>query len=160
MIWLKESNSTTSLALYINYWRSLVNKLFNVSSLIISALLFGNIQIAFASSLVCDKYIGCERKFCEIESQITIAKNNANDNKVKGLNIALKESKSSCSTKSLMGDLISEIAEVKEEILDYKNDLNEAVAVDKPNKIIKFNEKIVEEKTKLKQLEAELKTLQ
>ena len=136
-----------------------MNKLFNVSSLIVSAVLLGNIQIAFASSLECEEYIGCERKFCEIESQIIIAKSKGNDDKIDGLNIALKESKSSCSTKSLMEDLISEITEVKEEILEYENDLKEAVADEKPSKIKKYNDKIAKEKIKLEQLETELKAL-
>ena len=136
-----------------------MNKLFNVSSLIVSAVLLGNIQIAFASSLECEEYIGCERKFCEIESQITIAKIKGNNDKIDGLKIAFKESKSSCSTKSLMEDLISEITEIQEEILEYENDLKEAVADEKPNKVSKYNDKIAKEKIKLEQLEAELKVL-
>ena len=136
-----------------------MNKLFNFSSLIVSAVLLGNIQIAFASSLECQEYIGCERTFCEIESQITIAKSKRNNDKIDGLNIALKESKSSCSTKSLMEDLISEMTEIKEEILEYENDLKEAVSDDKPNKVRKYNDKIAKEKIKFEQLEAEFTAL-
>ena len=51
-----------------------MNKTFKLSSLVMSGLLIGNIQIASAFSLGCEEYIGCEKKFCEIEKQITIAK--------------------------------------------------------------------------------------
>lgn len=136
-----------------------MNKLFNVSSFIISALLLGNIQIALASSVECEEYLGCKRKFCEIEHQITIAKSKGNTDKVDGLNIALKESKSSCSTKSLMENLIAEITEVKEEIVEYENDQKEAVADQKASKVRKYNDKIAKERIKLEQLEAELNAL-
>ncbi|WP_022940939.1 DUF1090 domain-containing protein [Psychromonas hadalis] len=132
-----------------------MNKLFKVSPLIISAAVLGNIKITFASSLECKEYIGCEKKLCEIEKQITIAESKDNNAKVDGLNIALKASKSNCSTKSLVEDLISEISEVKEEILEYENDLKKAKDDEKPKKTRKYNDKIAEEKIKVK-----LKTLQ
>jgi len=137
-----------------------MKKLFNVSSLIISSVLFGGIQIASASSLKCEEFKGCERKFCEIEKQITIAKSKGNTDKVEGLQIALKESKSTCSNESLIEDLTSEMSEVKEKILEYEDDLKEAKDDEKPEKIKKYTDKIAEEKNKLKQLEAELKELQ
>lgn len=136
-----------------------MNKLFKVSSLIVSAVLLGNIQIAFASSFECEEYIGCEKKICEIEHKIAIAKSKGNNNKVYGLSIALKESKSNCSNQSLLEDLVYEIEEVKEEVLEYEDDLKEAIADEKPDKVRKYNDKIEKEKIKLKKLEAELKAL-
>lgn len=122
-------------------------------------MLLGNIQMAFASSIECEEYIGCEKKICEIEHKIALAKSKRNNNKVYGLNIALKESKSNCSNQSILEDLVYEIEEVKEEILKYEDDLKEVMADEKPDKVRKYNDKIVKEKIKLEQFEAELKAL-
>jgi len=136
-----------------------MKKIFSVSTLFISGVLFGGIQTVSASSLECSEYKGCERKFCEIEKQITIATSKGNSDKVNGLNIALEESKSNCTVKSLKEDLISEISEVEDEILEYESDLKEAKEDEKPEKVRKYNDKIAEEKIKLKTLKAELKAL-
>jgi len=134
-----------------------MKKIFGVSTLFISSVLLGGIQTASASSLECSEYKGCERKFCEIEKQITIAKSKGNSSKVNGLNIALGESKLNCSVKALMDELISEISEVEKEILEYESDLKEAVEDEKLKKIRKYNDKIAEEKIKLKSLKTEVK---
>jgi hypothetical protein len=136
-----------------------MKKIFSVSNLFISSVLLGGIQTASAFSLECSEYKGCERKFCEIEKQITIAKNKGYSEKVKGLNIALEESKSNCSVKSLKDELNSKISEVEDDILEYESDLKEAKEDEKPEKIKKYNDKIAEKKIKLKSLKAELKVL-
>lgn len=43
-------------------------------SKLVAVVMFGNIKVAQASSLECEYYIGCERKFCEIKMQIVFAK--------------------------------------------------------------------------------------
>lgn len=106
------------------------------------------------------KKIGCEKKFCEIERQITIAKDNSNNSKLKGLNIALKEARANCSNESLIQDLTSEAEEIKQNILQYEQDLKEAQDDKKADKIIKYKNKIAEEKRDLKQVEAELSKMQ
>lgn len=136
-----------------------MKKILSVSTLFISSVLLGSIQAASAFFLECGEYKGCERKFCEIEKQITIAKSKGNSEKVKGLKIALEESKSNCSVKSLKDELNSKISEVENEILEYESDLKEAKNDEKPKKIRKYNDKIAEEKIKLKSLKAELKAL-
>jgi vacuolar-type H+-ATPase subunit I/STV1 len=136
-----------------------MEKVLSVLTLFISSVLLGGIQTALAFSLDCSEYKGCERKFCEIEKQITIAKSKENSEKVKGLNIALKKSKSNCSVKSLKDELTSKISEVENEILGYENDLKEAKEDEKPKKIKKYNDKITDEKIKLESLKAELKAL-
>ena len=137
-----------------------MNKFFNFSPLIISSILLGNMAIASESAIECSEYIGCEKKYCEIERQITIAKSKNNDDKVEGLQIALKKSQSTCSIKSLIDDLRTEISEVKEEILEYEGGLKEAKDDEKPKKIKKYTDKILEEKEELKLLEEELNILQ
>ncbi|MEC6795503.1 DUF1090 domain-containing protein [Photobacterium sp. S4TG1] len=136
-----------------------MGKTFNISSLFIASVLLGYIQTASASTLECGEYTGCQRKFCEIEKQITIAESKGNSDKVDGLKIALRESKSHCDVGMLKDELASDISDVNEEILEYENDLKEAKLENKPDKIIKYNNKIAEENIKLDKLQAELKRL-
>ena len=128
-------------------------------SLVLSSFLVGSLQLASASTLECEKYVGCERKFCEIEQQIVIASSEDNQAKVEGLKIALNQSKSICTNESLIEDLTSEISEVKEEIREYESDLLEAQNDKKSEKVKKYVDKIAEEKQKLSQLTQELNTL-
>lgn len=51
-----------------------MNKLFKVSSLIVSAVLLGNIQTAFASSFECEEYIGCEKRFVKLNIKSLLLK--------------------------------------------------------------------------------------
>lgn len=132
-----------------------MKKIFILSTLFISSVLLGGIQTVSASSVECSKYKGCERKFCEIEKQITIAKDKGHNDKVEGLNIALAQSKSTCSIKLIKDELVSRISEVENEILEYESDLEEAKEYEKPEKVAKYNDKIAEEKIKLKSLKAE-----
>jgi hypothetical protein len=136
-----------------------MKKILSISSLFISSFLLGGIQTALAFSLECSQYKGCERKFCEIEKQITIAKSKGKKEKVKGKTIALEESKLNCSIKSLRDKLNYKISGVESEIIAYENDLKEAKEDEKPNKVIKYKNKIVEEQIKLNNLKAELNEL-
>lgn len=120
----------------------------------------GNVGIAQASPLECEKYIGCEKKVCEIERQINIAKNKSNERKLSGLNIALDKTQSNCSNESIVEDLLSKIEEIEEDILDYEDDLEEAIEDEKADKILKYNNKIAREKQELKHVESELATMQ
>lgn len=127
---------------------------------IFCCVMSGNITIAQASSLECENYAGCERKFCEIQKQITIAKENDNERRLNGLNIAFKEAKSNCSDESIVADLLLQIDETEEDILAYEQDLKEAEYNNKKDKVLKYNNKITEEKLELQQLKNKLSTLQ
>jgi hypothetical protein len=129
-----------------------------LSASILCCVSIGN--IAQASSTECKNNTGCEKKFCEIERQITIAKDHNNEEKLRGLNIALIESKSNCSDESLIEELTSKADEIKEDILEHEKDLKEAKYDQKEDKILKYNNKIAEDNLELKQIESELATMQ
>ncbi|MFB9134230.1 DUF1090 domain-containing protein [Vibrio olivae] len=136
-----------------------MKNVFTRISLVLSGFLAGSIQLAAASTLECGKYVGCERKFCEIEQQIVIADNKGNQAKVEGLKIALNQSKLTCTNELLIEDLTSEMSEIKDEISEYESDLLKAKNDNKPDKVKKYVDKIAEEKRKLSQLTEELNTL-
>ena len=131
--------------------------LFSNSAVVLTGLLF--ISTSAIASSSCDNLKGCEKKFCQIEKQIKIAQEKGNKHKEDGLKTALKSSKKHCSEEGLKKELSTKINEIKEEITEYESDLKEAVAYDKKDKINKYQEKIKEEKNKIKILKEELSAL-
>ncbi len=112
----------------------------------------------FASS-DCVNLKGCEKKFCEIERQLKIARENGNKGKVNGLTKSLENAKEHCTDKGLKKDLVEEIEEANNEIVEYKSDLKEAKEYGKKDKVREYQEKIEEENNKIKHLEDELSNL-
>ncbi|GAD67378.1 hypothetical protein VPR01S_07_01780 [Vibrio proteolyticus NBRC 13287] len=109
---------------------------------------------AFAND--CQDLSGCERKFCEIESQIQIAKDEGNPFKLSGLNKALKEAKTHCSDDQLQQELTNEIDELNRDIAEYQADLEDAKAKGKLDKVSKYQRKIEEKRQELKLRQQEL----
>jgi len=134
-----------------------VTVIHSASSMTLAGLLF--ISTPVLASTDCSNLKGCERKFCEIERQLNIAKERDNERKADGLKKALNEAKEHCTDKGLKNDIIEEIEEVKEEIAEYESDLNEAKEYGKTDKVRKYQEKIEEEKNKLRHLEHKLTNL-
>lgn len=136
--------------------------LFSVSkilTIVLIGLLFISISVPAIALSGCEYLKGCEKKFCEIERQLKISQKKGNKNKVEGLMRSLKNAKKYCTTKGLKEDLLKEISKVKKEIVEYKSDLMKAKEHGKTDKVRKYQEKIKEEKNKLKLLEEELSDL-
>ncbi|OOE47347.1 hypothetical protein BZG11_15595, partial [Salinivibrio kushneri] len=98
---------------------------------------------------------GCEKKSCEIKRKIEVAKDIENEHMYKGLKIALKEV-SRCKDEDVYKEIIDDIHEVKEDLLEYHNDLKEAQDGVDFYKIDKYKEKINEGEEELKSLQIEL----
>ncbi len=136
-----------------------VAALFLVSKITLAGLLFVSTSAPAITSSDCEKFKGCEKKFCEIERQLNISKEKGNERKTDGLRKSLKNAKEHCTDKGLKTDLIEEIKETKEEIAEYKSDLKEAKEYGKTDKVRKYQEKIKEENNKIKHLEDKLTDL-
>ena len=134
-----------------------VTKLF--LSVAFFGLLFVSLSVPAIASNDCGTLNGCEKKFCEIERQLSIAQEKGNNHKVSGLKRALENSKEHCTDKGLKEDLIEEIEEANKKIKEYESDLKEAKEYGKKDKIRKYQEKIEEEKNKINHLEDELSNL-
>jgi len=132
---------------------------FSISTTALAGLLFFSMASPVIASSDCENLKGCEKKFCEIERQLTISLEKGNKYKAKGLRESLKNSRAHCTDKDLEKDLIEEIKEAKEEVVEYESDLKEAKEYGKADKVRKYQEKIEEEKHKIKQLENELSDL-
>ncbi|MFS1946080.1 DUF1090 domain-containing protein [Vibrio lentus] len=112
---------------------------------------------AFASD--CSKKIGCEKKACEIEMKIEIAKANGYNNKLEGLTDALDQVNTYCTNAELKSELIDDIEDAQEEIVEYKEELQEAQDFNEDDKVAKYQRKISEEKAKVEEYKQELSTL-
>ena len=123
------------------------------------SVLFVSISVPVFASSDCINLKGCEKKFCEIERQLNIAQEKENKGKVNGLTRSLENAKEHCTDKGLKEDLVEEIEEANKEIVEYESDLKEAKEYGKKDKVRKYQEKIEEEKNKIKRLEDELSNL-
>ncbi|MEZ9593592.1 DUF1090 domain-containing protein [Shewanella sp. 10N.261.52.F9] len=108
----------------------------------------------------CSTMVGCDKKRCEISKQIVMAKAHGNTHKVSGLETALQNVEANCTNDGLKQDLTAEIADVKQQIDKYEADLKEAEEESNLDKTYKYQQKLLSENTKLKQLEQELASLQ
>ena len=123
------------------------------------SVLFASISVPVFASSDCFNLKGCEKKFCEIERQLKIAQEKGNKGKVNGLTKSLENAKEHCTDKGLKEDLVGEIEEANNEIVEYESDLKEAKKYGKKDKARKYQEKIEEEKNKIKHLEDGLSNL-
>ncbi|MGO1502287.1 MAG: DUF1090 domain-containing protein [Marinobacter sp.] len=108
------------------------------------------------ASTHCGSLKGCERKFCEIETQLDIAQEMGNKHKEEGLRRALKGAREHCTDQALREDVVEDIEDAKEDIMDYKADLKEAEKDGETDKIRKYQDKIEDENRKIKRLEDRL----
>ncbi|PRM96663.1 DUF1090 domain-containing protein [Aliarcobacter cryaerophilus] len=124
---------------------------------VIVLLLIGvNIQ---ANSLVnCDELIGCEKKICKLEKELESAKKMNIISKVDGLETALDKVRKYCTNDKLIKDLKDKINDKKEDLAEHLEDYEKAVKDNKTDKIKKYETKIAEDKTEIKELQEELNT--
>lgn len=107
----------------------------------------------------CDNKTGCDAKACQIEKQIELAKQYDNENKLEGLNKALKQVQSYCTNDDLKDELQDKIDDVKEDMAEHQHDLDEAIQDQKMDKIEKYKHKLSEDRQELTELKQELSRL-
>ena len=116
-----------------------------------------SLQIAALSD--CNRLQGCERKLCEIEMQLMAAKEKNNKHRISGLTRSLENARKNCTDKSLRGDLNEKLEEARSDMAGYEIDFKAAKSEGKVDKILKYQNKIEEEKVKIRYLEDELSDL-
>ena len=104
----------------------------------------------------CETLKGCAQKVCQVEKQISIAKETGNDHKIDGLNEALNEINAHCSDDKIISSLEDDLAKANDELKEHQEELKEAQAEEKGDKIEKYNEKIKEDEAEISALKEEL----
>ena len=120
-------------------------KLKTILTLILFALSF----IGFSQNN-CATLKGCERKLCELNAKLAIAKKAGNQNQIKGVEEAIAQTKKNCTTKTVNKDLDKKVKEKQQKVNERTADLNEAIK-DKESK-----EKIDKKRKKLNEAKADL----
>ncbi len=133
-----------------------LSRLCVISAMSCSGLFLGLSTAQASATLDCRDQVGCAQKTCEIEKQISIAKENGNEHKLPGLKIALKEVATYCTDADIKDDLKEEIEELNEEMAEDHSDLIEAKQDQKEDKIQKYQRKIAEKEQKIERLKDEL----
>lgn len=134
-------------------------RLLTMSATAFTGLLFTVAAVPVLASVDCGTLKGCDRKFCEIERQLNIAQERGNDRKAAGLAKALSEANMHCTDGGLREDLVEEIAETREDLAAYQDDLKEAEEEGDTDDVQKYQNKIEEEESEINHLENELSNL-
>ena len=104
----------------------------------------------------CNPLKGCDKKFCEIENQLTVAREKNNRQQVSGLTKSLENTKVTCTNEGLKTDLLKKVIASKEDLAEYEDDLKSAEKDNKSKKVIKYQSKIKEKKLEIEHYEKEL----
>ncbi|MCI1032224.1 uncharacterized protein DUF1090 [Raoultella sp. BIGb0149] len=96
----------------------------------------------------------CQEKEQDIQREISYAEKHHNQNRIDGLNKALREVQAHCSDSKLKADHQQKIAKQREEINERQRDLREAEQKGDAEKISKRQHKLDEAQQELKALES------
>jgi len=125
---------------------------------LVLCVLLGISTNVFASD--CNNLKACDKKFCEINDQLSMAKAEHNEFKIDGLNKALRYAKENCSIDGLRNDIQDKIDDAIEDTEEYKLDLSEAKSENKIDKVEKYQRKIEDKRKKISMLKIELAELE
>lgn len=108
----------------------------------------------------CSALKGCERKFCEMEIQLNMAKQTGDTNQVAGLQMALDNARTSCSDSRLKDALSARLAEANQDLVRYQADLQQAEQQGKKDKVMKYKKKLEQTTSEINRLNGQLSQLE
>lgn len=128
----------------------------------IKALLSISILLSPLTALAadCSQKVACDRKACEIQNKMDIAKANGQQRKLDGLNDALQQVNTYCTNDGLREELLDKIEASQSEIVEYRAELDEAIIEQEQDKVLKYQRKIDEEQLEISKYEKALSLLQ
>lgn len=125
---------------------------------VFSALFFTSTIIGFAQSN-CTELKGCERKLCELNTKLTVAKKAGNQSQIRGIQDAIAQTKKNCTTQTVNNDFDKKVKEKQQKVKERTEDLNQAIKEkESTEKIIKKRKKLNEAKAELNKALVEQKT--
>lgn len=111
---------------------------------------------SFHSLADCSQLKGCDKKYCEIEKQLQIAKDKNNRPQVSGLTKSLDNAKKNCTNAGLKNELSEKIKEANADITEYEDGLQKAKIKGDVKKVTKYQKKIEQKKIEIKGFEKDL----
>ena len=122
-------------------------------------LLLLSINVEANAQVNCESLKGCDKKICNLEKDIVIAKKMENNSRVEGLETSLEKVKKHCTDDNLVKDVEDKIDDKKKDLKEHTEDYEEALKENRPEKIEKYKAKMAEDNQEILQLEDELKAL-
>lgn len=118
-------------------------------------LFFAVSTAAFAQQGNCRELRGCERKLCELQTQLEYAKQYGRTDKIRGLEKAIQRVQTKCGSGSVAyaQDVDKKILEKEKKVSERTFELNEAIRENQ------HAEKIAKRKRKLEEAKAELEAV-
>lgn len=107
----------------------------------------------------CSQLKGCDKKYCGIEKQLQIAKDQNNKHQVSGLTKALDNAKKICTDAGLKNELTGKIKEANADIAEYEEGLKKAQSKGDAKKVAKYKAKIEQKKIEIKGFEKDVADL-
>lgn len=107
----------------------------------------------------CSQLKGCDKKYCEIEKQLQIAKDKDNKKQISGLTKSLDNAKKNCTNSALKKELNGKIKDANADVVDYERDLKKAQNKGDAKKASKYQSKIEQKKIEIKSFEKDLSDL-
>ena len=108
----------------------------------------------------CSQKVGCDRKACEIQNKMEIAKANGQQRKLDGLNDALMQVNTYCTNDGLRNELLDKITASQNEIVEYRSELDKAIIDQEQDKVLKYQRKKDEEQLEIDNYQKALSLLQ
>ncbi|MEN0037676.1 MAG: DUF1090 domain-containing protein [Cellvibrio sp.] len=112
--------------------------------------------LSFHALADCSQLKGCDKKYCEIEQQLQIAKDKNNKSQVSGLTKSLDNAKKNCTNDGLKKELSGKIKDANADITEYEADLKKAQSKGDAKKVAKYQTKIEQKKIELNGFEKNL----
>ena len=119
--------------------------------LTLSALLLTPALLFTTASFAAPQPETCVTKQHEIQKQIDEARAHKNQNRVNGLEKALRENKAHCTDAGLTAENEKRVEEKREKVSEREQELKEAQAKGDHDKIVKKQQKLQEAQAELKQ---------
>ena len=111
------------------------------------------------SSANCSTLKGCEQKICELEMQQRMAKQSGDTNQITSVQMALDNTRASCSNTLLKDSLTAKLAEANQDLVRYQADLQQAEQDGQKDKMPKYRKKLDEVTSEINRLKQQLSQL-
>ncbi|MGK4329339.1 DUF1090 domain-containing protein [Lonsdalea quercina] len=112
--------------------------------------------LSFSSFAANHALSGCQAKEHNIEQEISQAKAHGNQNRIAGLEKALKEAKANCTDSALLHKRQQTVDEKQRKVQELEREVQEAEQSGKADKVSKKTAKLEEARHDLKQAQEEL----
>lgn len=112
------------------------------------------------SSANCSTLKGCEQKLCELEMQQTLAKQSGDTSQVSSVQMALDNTRASCSDSRIKDSLTAKLAEANQDLVRFQAALQQAELAGEKQQILHYSKKLEQINSDIQRLKQQLNQLE